>query len=64
LAKRKTLSGAFYKNKLIQMIEMMKDIVLKKVEKWDKYVKTGEPVDLIKEINELHIEMIIHSSFG
>lgn len=41
--KRKKMSVAFYKDKLIKMVDIMKDCVKDKVKEFDeKFVKTGK----------------------
>ena len=46
--KRKTLSPAFYKEKLAKMVDITKSIVNTSVEQIrEKYAKTGVPMDLV-----------------
>jgi cytochrome P450 len=53
--KRKTISPAFYKEKLNKMVDITKSIVNKSIEQIrEKHVKTGTPMDLAKTISNTH----------
>jgi len=59
--KRKALSAALYKEKLKDMIQMMKDITIDKIEKrWMK----NEKMDIVSEASNLFIEITLKCMFG
>jgi len=63
--KRKVLSASFYKDKLIKYFDMIKDDHLRTIEYIkENFVKTGEPMDLIAEINTAHIRIQLTCAFG
>ena len=52
--KRKILSSAFYKEKLIRMTEVIKDLVAEKIEEIERdFVDTGAQMDVLKEMGDL-----------
>jgi cytochrome P450 len=63
--KRKVLSSAFFKDKLLRMTEEIREIVAVKIEEMEKaYLVTGKPMNLIQEIGDLHMRIILVSAFG
>mmetsp|Transcript_9768 Transcript_9768/g.9552 ORF Transcript_9768/g.9552 Transcript_9768/m.9552 type:complete len:106 (-) Transcript_9768:147-464(-) len=49
--KRKALGSAFYKNKLIKMLEIVKVILNEKLDEWEReYVSKDKAFDLMAEI--------------
>ncbi len=63
--KRKLLSTAFYKEKLIKMTDSIKEVVIQKIEEMERdYAETGKAFDLVKEIGDLHMRIIMVSVFG
>lgn len=52
--KRKSLSVAFYKEKLMKMLEVVKKCMEDKILEWRKnFVSTGKPMDIIAEISKI-----------
>lgn len=52
--KRKSVSSAFYKEKLIQMTEKVKDALQRKLDEWElNYLKQDKEFDLVSEMNNL-----------
>ncbi|CDW85843.1 cytochrome p450 [Stylonychia lemnae] len=63
--KRKMISTAFYKDKLLKMTEIMKDLVAKKADYLEsEYLNKNLPFNLLTELNDLHIRIIISTAFG
>jgi cytochrome P450 len=63
--KRKTLSPAFYKEKLHKMIDITKSIVSNSMERIrEKHVKTGSPMDLISVTQNTHQKIILKCAMG
>ena len=63
--KRKVLSSAFYKDKLIKMTEQIREIVADKITEIERdHVETKQPMDIIKEIGDLQMRIILISAFG
>eukprot|EP00347_Sterkiella_histriomuscorum_P023205 403335549 len=67
--KRKTISSAFYKDKLYKMVEQMKEVVAEKIEEMQhKFIndKEGQLVgfDLLEQLNQIHIRVILNTAFG
>jgi cytochrome P450 len=63
--KRKVLSSAFYKDKLVRMTENIRKVISQKIEEFElNYVRTSQPMDLVKEIGDLHMRIILVSAFG
>jgi len=63
--KRKSLSQAFYKEKLIQMCELVKKCMRERVTDInEKFLKTGQKMDLIHEISKTFIKVILVCGFG
>lgn len=64
-AKRKAVSGAFYKAKLQAMSEFFKIITLKEVENLKNgCAKTGEAFDIVKFMSNLYVKILVKSAFG
>lgn len=63
--KRKTMSAAFYKEKLIKMTEVVREVVTEKIsEIEERYVKTGKPMNVTEEMGELQNRIFLTSVFG
>ena len=63
--KRKSMSVAFYKEKLLKMIDIVKDCMGRKVGEWkEKFVKTEQPMDLISEIASMLMMILLNCAFG
>eukprot|EP00347_Sterkiella_histriomuscorum_P011859 403370835 len=63
--KRHTLAAAFYKDKLIKMTQIIKHLVIKRTQEWrEKFLKTRQSFDLMKELNEIHTNVIMSCAFG
>ena len=63
--KRKNVSSAFYKDKLIKMVEIMKVSVKESLERVKKtYVDTGKEMNLVGEMFEIEFKALLDSSFG
>ncbi len=63
--KRKVLSSAFYKDKLVRMTDTISKVVAQKIEEFDRdYVLTEQPMDLVNEMGNLHMRIILASAFG
>lgn len=61
--KRKILSSAFYKEKLVRMTDVIRDIVAETIVEFEeKYLK--KPMDVIKVIGDLHMRIILMTAFG
>ena len=59
--KRKALSAALYKDKLKDMITMMKEITMETIrENWMK----AETIDIVKESSSLFIKITLKCMFG
>lgn len=58
--KRKSLSSAFYKQKLVKMTESIKRITLEHMKLW----KEKGQIDLISAINEIQTDIILECGFG
>ena len=65
LRKRKLDSTAFYKDKLMQMTEIMRNLVAEKVEEIETaHLGKGTSFDIMKELYDLHSKIIITTAFG
>jgi cytochrome P450 len=63
--KRKVMSTAFYKDKLIKYFEIVRQDVRKTLSHIrEKYALTGNPMDIIGEIDAAHIRVQLSCSFG
>jgi cytochrome P450 len=63
--KRKILSSAFYKDKLVRMTDTIRKVVAQKIEEFEhNYVATGEPMDIVREMGDLQMRIILVSAFG
>jgi hypothetical protein len=46
------------------MTENIRKVIAKKIEEFEQnYVKTSQPMDLVKEIGDLHMRIILVSAF-
>lgn len=53
--RRKSLSTIFYKEKMIRMVDTIKNVIKHKLDFWQEtYVKTGKDMNLVAEISQLH----------
>ena len=65
MQKRKSLAVAFYKEKLLKMIDIVKDCMGKKVQEWrEKFVKPKKQMDLIAEISKTFVMVLLSCAFG
>ena len=63
--KRKVLSQAFYKDKLIKMTEVIRQVVAEKITEIERdHLETGKPMDVVAEMGDLHMRVIFVSAFG
>lgn len=64
-AKRKSLSTAFYKDKLSKMMDIIREVVTNYVKYMEKeFIQTGKPFNLAEKINELQVKIILNCAFG
>lgn len=64
-AKRKSLSAAFYKEKLGKMMNIIRKVVTSYVKLIEKdYIKTGTAFNLAQKINDLQVKIILNCAFG
>ena len=64
-AKRKIISAAFYKEKLVKMTFLVKQELKISLEMWkEKYVKTGKEMNVVSEITDIYTEVILACAFG
>ena len=65
MQRRKVLSTAFYKEKLMQMMVIVKNCMTEKVAHWQKeFVDTGKPMDMIQEVSRVFIKIVLCCTFG
>lgn len=63
--RRRSISAAFYKEKLVLMIELAKKATSEKFRLWEQdYVATHKPMNLVKEIASTYASIIMSCSFG
>jgi|LauGreDrversion4_2_1035121.scaffolds.fasta_scaffold1033780_1 cytochrome P450 len=63
--KRKVLSSAFYKEKLIKMTEQIRQIMADKIYEMERdFVAPGKPIDVIKEMGDIQMRVILIAAFG
>jgi hypothetical protein len=63
--KRKTMMAAFYKDKLIKITEIMKEVSFRVASDWEKrYANFGEPIDIVEEVNNVFVRNILNVCFG
>ncbi len=63
--KRKTLSTAFYKEKLLMMCEIVKQCMHEKVEDLKaRFSRPGKDMNLMQEISKMFIKIIMMCAFG
>lgn len=47
------------------MTESIRKVVAQKIEEFElNYVQTGQPMDIVKEMGDLHMRIILVSAFG
>lgn len=67
-AKRKACAHAFYKDRLVHMLELLKDKIEEDCDRWTEQIDRSYykkiTVDFSKIFNELFAKNIIHISFG
>ncbi len=64
-AKRKSLSTAFYKDKLGKMMNIIREVVTSYVKLLEKdFINTETPFNLAEKINELQVKIILNCAFG
>ena len=65
MRKRKLIGSAFYKEKLLVMVEEIKKIVSTKVQQIeDTYLKQGKAFNLLEQLDEVHTRIILTTAFG
>lgn len=63
--RRKHISVAFYKEKLLKFSEIIKDILIKRMKMWrEKYVNGGKEMDFVMEMLDLHEDIFLTCVFG
>ena len=63
--KRKHLSAAFYKDKMIQMLDSVANLTIDRVEKWkSEYVGTGREFILNQQVSDHIMDSILFCVFG
>jgi cytochrome P450 len=63
--KRKVLSSAFYKEKLVKMTDVIRQIVAGKIGEIERdFVDTRQSIDIIKEMADLQMRVIFIAAFG
>jgi cytochrome P450 len=63
--RRKTLSAAFYKEKLVKMAELTKAVVAAEVKRWhEQYAETDQPLDIVSDLTIIHNNIILRCAFG
>ena len=63
--KRKLIGSGFYKDKMLKMVEIIKNCVADKAASLEeRYLKSGQEFDIIAELDELHTRIIMTSAFG
>jgi cytochrome P450 len=64
-AKRKVLSAAFYKEKLIKMTYLMKEELGKTIAMWkENHADKSEPLDIVQGMADVFMRIIFSCSFG
>ena len=47
------------------MTENIRKVIAQKIDEFDRnYVQTSQPMDIVKEIGDLHMRIILVSAFG
>lgn len=63
--KRKSLSTAFYKDKLGKMMKIIKDVIKEHIQAIEKnHIQTGQQFDLPKSFSDLQVKIILRTAFG
>lgn len=63
--KRKSLAVAFYKDKMLKMIDLVKGCMEQSVLEWrHKYSSTGQPMDIIEEVSKVLVRIMLTCAFG
>ena len=67
-AKRKATAHAFYRERMVNMLEVLKDKVAHASEKWSEAIRQSPhgfvTIDMAYEIRKLFARNIIHIAFG
>lgn len=64
-SKRKVLSTAFYKDKLLKMIELVKVVLREVVEDWNlRFIEQKQTFELIEEISLIHTKILLLCALG
>ena len=65
LVKRKHVSSAFYKDRMVKMLTVIADMTYHRIEEWkEKFAKGGEEMVLVKEVSLLIMDCIACTVFG
>ena len=63
--RRKILSSAFYKDKVIFMVEQVKNVLIDKVQYWEEtFVKKDQAFDIFSELQNLAASIIFTCTYG
>jgi cytochrome P450 len=62
--RRKHVSVAFYKEKLLKFAEIMKGVVHDQMKEWEKKAATGENFNLIPAVQTIYQKIILSCAFG
>jgi len=64
-AKRKATAHAFYKDRLAQMFEILKDKLCEAIHRWQQQMTEGTTeIDIAQEFELIFAKNIIHITFG
>ena len=65
LQKRKSMSAAFYKEKMIKMLNVIAATAFTSMQKWKiEYIEKGKDMVIVKEISKLIMDAIASTVFG
>ena len=63
--KRKKMSVAFYKDKLIKMVDIVKDCMDIKIKEFkEEYARKNKQMNLITEISTIQVKILLSCAFG
>jgi cytochrome P450 len=64
MRQRRMMQPHFHKERLASMVDLMVDCIDERLEQWEKWAASGEPVDMAQEFAHLAMSVGVRSLFG
>jgi cytochrome P450 len=63
--RRTAISPAFYKGKLVKLVELAKDMVVETNERWQKLAVNGRTrINFMEEVSNMHVKILLKCALG